>query len=204
VPSNSLAKTWRFVFVTCLSGARLVSAPVFVFLFVDPNPRMATASIILLAVMIGTDLVDGALARRWNVASAFGYVLDGVADRSTNIALIVALTSIRALSPVLAFVLLLRDVLLYAARSLFSEWWKSNRTFRSTVRITAAAFYVLVGSIAIIICVEKLGWIADELSWAIETRRLLVGSVWLFALWSYLLLAIQVRSYSGVSPETQR
>jgi cardiolipin synthase len=201
--SDILVKNWRFAFVSCLSGARLVSAPVFIFLFVDPNARLPAVSIVLLAVMVLTDLVDGALARRWKVTSAFGYVLDGVADRSTNIALIVALTSLRALSPLLAFVLLLRDVLLYAARSLFSEWWKSNPAFRSSARITAAVFYVLVGGIAIIISVEKLGWIADELLWAVETRQLLVRGVWLLALWSYLLLAIQVRSYSQVSSETR-
>ena len=152
-------------------------------------------------MMLLTDVVDGALARRWKVTSAFGYVLDGVADRSTNIALIVALTSLGAMSPLLAFAFLLRDVVLYAARSLFATWWTANQGFRVWVRLTAAAFNILVGSIAGLVCAEKLRWITPEpLCGAIGV---LGTSLWVLAVWSYALLVAQVLSYGRASSEAK-
>jgi phosphatidylglycerophosphate synthase len=127
LPVTSLANGWRLVFVNCISGVRLVGAPVFIFLFVDRGSRFVVTSMILLLVMLLTDVLDGLLARQWKVTSTFGYVLDGVADRSMNIALIVALTALAKLSPLLSFFLLLRDVILYAARALFAEWWSANQ-----------------------------------------------------------------------------
>jgi phosphatidylglycerophosphate synthase len=182
--------------VNCISGTRLIGAPIFIFLFVDRGAQFAVTSMILLLVMLLTDILDGSLARRWNVTSAFGYVLDGVADRSTNIALIVALTALGKLSPLLSFFLLLRDVMLYAARALFAEWWSANRPFRSRVRISAAVFYLLLTGLAVTTCGEKLGWPTPEI---IAIQRSIVFGVWAFALWSYVLLAGQIRAYSGTS-----
>jgi len=193
-----MSRSARFAVVNCISGTRLAGAPIFVFLFVDRNPAVATASMILLVIMLLTDVADGALARRWKVTSAFGYVLDGVADRSTNIALIVALTSIGALSPLLAFVLLLRDVVLYATRSLFSKWWTANQAFRGRVRFTAAAFNILVGGIAGLVCAEKLGWVMPA-PWGSAIQPLLRASLWAFVVWSYALLAAQILSYGRTS-----
>jgi|ERR1051326_205072 phosphatidylglycerophosphate synthase len=203
LPSISIAKSYRFALVNCISGVRLAGGPVFVFLFVDRNKSFAVASILLLILLIVSDLVDGALARRWDVASTFGYVLDGVADRSTYIALIVALSALGKLSPLLAFALLFRDVGLYAARSLFSNWWEANRRFRTRVRITAAAFYALIGGIAVVACVEKLGWLeqSDRSVTAIIFEFTI--STWIFVAWSYALVVHQIWAYSRIPARTQ-
>lgn len=182
---------------------RLAGAPIFVFLFAAPAPTVATASLALLAILLLTDVLDGALARQWKVTSAFGYVLDGVADRSTNIALIVALASFGALPAVLAFFLLLRDVLLYAARSLFPHWWRSNHIFRVRVRVTAVAFNVTVSGIAIVVHCTRLGWTPSDPSWMVWVQPGLVACTWVLALWSYVLLAAQVRAYNNAPPEVQ-
>jgi phosphatidylglycerophosphate synthase len=192
----------RFIVVSSISGARLASAPLFIFLFVDRNPRLATASMVLLGIMLLTDVIDGALARRWKVTSAFGYVLDGVADRSTNIALIVALTSLGALSPLLAFLLLLRDVVLYAARSLFPTWWTTNHTFRSRVRLSALAFNILVGGLAGVVCAKKIGRGMFKL-WGSDIECVLTVSLWVFCVWSYTLLVAQVLSYGRASSKLE-
>lgn len=203
LPTTSSYKSYRFIVVNCISGIRLAGGPVFIFLFVDRSPSHAAAGILLLILLIVSDLVDGALARHWRVTSSFGYVLDGVADRSTYIALIVALTSLGALSPLLAFALLFRDVGLYAARSLFRNWWEANRPFRTRVRITAAAFYALIGGMAIVVCTAKLRWLELQDPAAAAVMRDLKVGLWMFVLWSYALLAHQLWAYSEVPTERQ-
>ncbi len=60
-----------------LSGARLLMAPFAFYFIVQTN--WIVAAIILIA-SIGTDLLDGFLARRWNQTSAFGGLIDHGSD----------------------------------------------------------------------------------------------------------------------------
>jgi cardiolipin synthase len=62
-----------------VTAARLVCVPVFVWLLFGAGRQ--TAAAILLAVLGGTDWVDGFLARRLGQVSTVGKVLDPVADR---------------------------------------------------------------------------------------------------------------------------
>jgi phosphatidylglycerophosphate synthase len=194
-----LTKSARFFLVNCISGGRLVAAPVFVFFFSDRTMRFAAPCMILLLAMFLSDILDGAAARRWNVTSAFGYVLDGVADRSTVIALIVSLTALGRLPPLLSFFLLLRDILLYAARSLFAQWWTANGQFRARVRFNATVFYALLASLAFAACTDRIGFPAADDFLGSAIQHSLVLTTWLFVVWTYTLLAQQIWAYRGTA-----
>jgi phosphatidylglycerophosphate synthase len=143
------------------------------------------------------------LARRWKVATNFGYVLDGVADRSAHIALVVALTSRNDLSPVLGYLLIFREILLYAARALFETWWVSNTGFRLRVRLTAVLFKLTVGSLALLSYINDVApqTLAPGLTQPIQA--ILRSATWAFAVWSYALLVQQVRRYASATAESR-
>lgn len=71
-----------------LSFIRILLIPVFVLFYVYNN---YFASFIVVAVSGITDVVDGFIARRFNMVSAFGKALDPVADKLTQIAIFICL-----------------------------------------------------------------------------------------------------------------
>lgn len=91
-----LIKDWKkeiFTIPNLLSLFRLVLIPVYVVIYL--NARDNTDYYIaagILAVSCLTDLIDGKIARHFNMISNFGKILDPVADKATQFTLIVCLT----------------------------------------------------------------------------------------------------------------
>lgn len=75
-----------------LSIFRLVLIPVYIYIYLNASEpshyRLAAA---VLAISCLTDLIDGKIARRFNMISNLGKLLDPVADKFTQLALIVCL-----------------------------------------------------------------------------------------------------------------
>jgi CDP-diacylglycerol--glycerol-3-phosphate 3-phosphatidyltransferase len=95
-----------------LTILRFLAIPVFVWLYVEAGDGSAWAAGVFFGAAALTDQVDGYLARRWHVESAFGKVADPLADRlmiGTAVVLMVATSRI----PVLAGVIVIaRDLAL--------------------------------------------------------------------------------------------
>src|SRR4051812_14894162 len=64
-----------------LTIARIALIPVFVVLITTCDGGRSWAAAIVFGVAAVTDQVDGYLARRWHVESAFGKIADPLADR---------------------------------------------------------------------------------------------------------------------------
>jgi CDP-diacylglycerol--glycerol-3-phosphate 3-phosphatidyltransferase len=94
-----------------LTIARLVAIPVFVWLVVSSDNGHSWAAAILFGAAGATDQIDGFLARRWHVESAFGKVADPLADRLMIDAAVICLLLAHRL-PWVALLILGRDVLL--------------------------------------------------------------------------------------------
>jgi len=75
----------------------------------------------LWAIDIITDLLDGYLARRWQVASPDGRFWDSLGDKSFYAAVIIAFNAQGLLSSFISWALIVREVALYVTRILFSE-----------------------------------------------------------------------------------
>ena len=99
-------KDWKkeiFTIPNLLSLFRLVLIPVYISIYLNARDSwdyIMAASI--LAVSCLTDMIDGQIARRFNQISNLGKLLDPIADKTTQLALVVCL-SIRY--PVLRYVL---------------------------------------------------------------------------------------------------
>lgn len=91
---------------------RLAAIPVFAVLLLDAGEEAAWGAGVFFAGAALTDQVDGYLARRWEVRSAFGKVADPLADR-VLISVAVVLLWLEGRLPLAAMLIVLaRDVVL--------------------------------------------------------------------------------------------
>ncbi len=72
---------WRRHLPNALTIGRLVLLPVFIVLLASSDGGYSWAAAIVFAIAGVTDQIDGFLARRWHVESAFGKIADPLADR---------------------------------------------------------------------------------------------------------------------------
>lgn len=89
-------KDWKkeiFTIPNMLSLFRLVLIPVYVTIYLEADEPMEyfTAAAIL-AVSCLTDLIDGKIARHFNMISTLGKILDPLADKLTQFTLIICLS----------------------------------------------------------------------------------------------------------------
>lgn len=88
-------KDWKrevWTIPNLLSLLRLAMIPIYVYIYwnaTQPSHYAIAAGI--LSVSCLTDLVDGKIARRYNMISTVGKVLDPIADKATQLSLIVCL-----------------------------------------------------------------------------------------------------------------
>jgi CDP-diacylglycerol--glycerol-3-phosphate 3-phosphatidyltransferase len=95
-----------------LTILRFAAIPVFVVLFLEAGDGPAWGAGLFFAGAAATDQIDGYLARRWQVQSAFGKVADPLADR-LMISVAVVLLWLEGRLPFAAMLIVLaRDVIL--------------------------------------------------------------------------------------------
>jgi cardiolipin synthase len=128
-----------------ISSLRIALIPVFVVLIVDPDTRRA--GLVLFAVVVATDWVDGALARATGQVSDLGKILDPVADRLAIAAGLIALVVADAFPLWAALLILVRDVTVLIAGLVLL----SKRRARIEVRyLGKVATFALMTAIACI------------------------------------------------------
>jgi len=146
-PTPDGAPTSRVLTVpNAISFVRIALIPVFVALIVDEDTT--SAGIVLFAIVVATDWVDGMIARRTGQVSHIGQVLDPVADRLAIAAGLVAL-ALRDVFPWWAAgAILVRD----AAVLLVGVVAVARRSVRIEVR--------WIGKIATFSLMSAIPWIA--------------------------------------------
>jgi phosphatidylglycerophosphate synthase len=114
-----------------LSLSRAAIAFVFISTYTSSNPRSLWFCIAALAVAFITDILDGRLARAWNVATEIGYFLDGLCDKVVYSSLLIVIAREYTAQLMLPWLLILREILLYAIRSLDEAPLTTQRRLRS-------------------------------------------------------------------------
>lgn len=88
-------KDWKkdiFTIPNLLSLFRLVLIPVYIIIYCNASdPWDYILAGIILAVSCLTDMIDGKIARRFNMISTLGKILDPLADKATQFSLILCL-----------------------------------------------------------------------------------------------------------------
>jgi len=129
-----------------ISALRIALIPLFVWLILDP--ATATAGLILFALVVATDWVDGTIARRTGQVTELGKILDPVADRLAIAAGIIAL-AVADLFPVWAAVLILaRDLVVLVAGAYVLSRYRVRLDVRWIGKVATFSLMVAVPSIA--------------------------------------------------------
>ena len=133
-----------------LTIARLALIPVFVVLVLTSDDGYSWPAAIVFAVAGITDQVDGFLARRWHVESAFGKIADPLADRLMIDAAVILLW-VEGRLPWIALAIPLRDILLVAGTPL-----ALRRGYDFEVNLAGkAATWLLYASLALVMVTHE-------------------------------------------------
>jgi CDP-diacylglycerol--glycerol-3-phosphate 3-phosphatidyltransferase len=133
-----------------LTVARIILIPIFVVLITTADGGKSWAAAIVFGVAAITDQVDGYLARRWHVESAFGKIADPLADRLMIDAAVLLLLHAGRL-PWLALVIPLRDVVMLVGTPILL-----GRGYDFQVNLVGkAATWLLYASLAFVMVTDK-------------------------------------------------
>jgi phosphatidylglycerophosphate synthase len=126
-----------------------------------------TVTFILIA--LSTDALDGFLARRWHVTSEAGYVLDAMGDRALHLALVLIVLVRYDFHAAYAWLLIFRDISIYAVRILSPQWLQESRQFRWLSVVHAnnlrvwLLLYIVRDGVKVFTLQDRLGTFAFEL-----------------------------------------
>jgi cardiolipin synthase len=99
-----------------LSLSRIAAVPILVALMLVGGAGADWAAALVFALAAATDFFDGWIARRLNVSSDFGRLVDPIADKLLVIAAIVLLVAVDRAPVIAALVIVLREVLVSGLR----------------------------------------------------------------------------------------
>lgn len=106
-------KDWKKEILTIpnmLSLFRLVLIPVYIYIYLNASePSHYSLAAGILAVSCLTDMVDGKIARKFNMISNLGKLLDPIADKMTQLALLICLSIHRKALRVLLALFLIKE-----------------------------------------------------------------------------------------------
>jgi len=91
----------------------------------------------VIATAFASDWADGFLARRWSVCSDLGYVLDAMGDRAIHLALSLIILVRYHIAPLYIWLLIFRDILIYAVRIMSHDWLRRSRHIQWLSRLHA-------------------------------------------------------------------
>lgn len=150
-------KDWKneiFTIPNLLSLFRLVLIPVYVVLYLrasDPTDYFLAGTI--LAVSCITDLLDGKIARRFNMISTLGKILDPLADKLTQLALTICLSIQYPVMRVVLVLFLVKEIFQTLAGIFFLRQGKMLPGALMAGKICTSVFFI---SLIIMILIPTL------------------------------------------------
>jgi phosphatidylglycerophosphate synthase len=137
---NALSMSRIGIALLILIAAADLTAPIFV------------AVVVMVVFAMASDWADGFLARRWQVCSDLGYVLDAMGDRAIHLSLTLVVLVRYQISPVFVWLLIFRDILIYAIRVMSNDWLAQSRRLQwisrahaTLLRIWLCSYFVRDG-----------------------------------------------------------
>lgn len=175
-----------FTIPNILSVVRLGLIPVFLWLYCKKQEYAFAAGIVVLSGI--TDILDGFIARRWNMVSDLGKILDPAADKLTQLALIVSL-AVRY--PVVRPLMALFVVKEFTMGVLGLLVVLKTRVVPSARWFGKACTAVLEGSMGALILFPNLP------AKAVEALVLVSGCMLVFAFVQYVIMDVRLLHASG-------
>lgn len=123
-----------------LSFLRILLIPVFAYLFIQDQ---VIAAVIVMAVAAITDLLDGKIARKFNQVSNLGKMLDPIADKLSQIAIVIILL-VKYEGPIryLLFFFIAKELLMLLAGGIMLSKGKRPVAAEIWGKLATSIFYV--------------------------------------------------------------
>lgn len=137
---------------------RIGMVPVVIFLVVS---REWMAAFVLFALAGVSDAVDGFIAKRWNMTTELGALLDPIADKALLVSIYVSLTFAGALPAWLVIAVVFRDVLIVSAVVL--SLLLDNPIPIKPLMVSKANTVAQIVLAALVLAVKAFGWPAELL-----------------------------------------
>ena len=129
-----------------LTTLRVIMIPFFVFFLLWQNGENRTFRMIALALFIIaslTDLLDGKIARKYNLVTNFGKFMDPLADKLLVCSALICLIELNALPAWMVIVIISREFIISGFRLVASDngiviaasWWGKSKTISQMVMI---------------------------------------------------------------------
>jgi cardiolipin synthase len=189
-PSPARDRIWTIP--NGLSVLRLFGVPIFLWLALGPKADGWAVTVLMISGF--TDYLDGRIARRFNLTSRLGELLDPAADRLYILATLVALT-VRGIVPIwLAAILVGRDLLLAPTIPVLSRHGYGPLPVHFLGK--AATLNLLYAFPLLLLSVDDnwFGHLVRPLAWAFTGW----GAVlYLWAAWLYLVQVRQLTASDG-------
>ncbi len=115
-PSVLLKEFWNLP--NMLTLARMAVIPLFVWFTYDADPMFSLLAGLLFTLAAVTDVVDGFLARRWNMITVVGELMDPLADKLIVMAALVMMTRLGRIPAWVVIVLLSREFIVSGLRQI--------------------------------------------------------------------------------------
>ncbi len=177
-----------------LTVGRLLAAPALAFVFIFlPRPLADWVALILFIAAALTDYLDGYLARRWDQVSAFGRMLDPIADKAMVVIALAVLMGLNGLNPILigpVALILFREVFVSGLREfLGADAGKLKVTslakWKTTVQMLAIPALFLTGIFQMqyeaIYYANDPGYLASIMAGQVVDEIDIMPTVWRFA-----------------------
>ncbi len=101
-----------------LTLGRIAVIPVFVWFTYDATPLYSFLAAVVFTVASVTDVIDGYLARRWNLVTVVGKFMDPLADKLIVMAAMVMMVRLGRLAAWVVIVLLAREFIVIGLRTI--------------------------------------------------------------------------------------
>ena len=115
-PSPLLKEFWNLP--NMLTLARIAVIPLFVWFTYDADPFYSLLAAALFTVAAVTDVIDGFLARRWNMITVVGKLMDPLADKLIVAAALIMMSRLGRISAWVVIILISRELIISALRQI--------------------------------------------------------------------------------------
>lgn len=147
-----LTNNWKKEILTIpnlLSIFRITLIPVYLYIYLNADsPDDYTAAAIILAVSCLTDMIDGKIARKFNMITNLGKLLDPVADKLTQLSLMICLSIHRRPLRLLLIMFLIKEFFQFFAMIAALRHGKALNGALMSGKISTA---VLFGSLTLMV-----------------------------------------------------
>ncbi len=186
---------WKWTIPNILSLIRIAILPIFVVLYLKSTDigslGMQYVAFALLLFSGLTDCLDGWIARRFNQISELGKLLDPIADKLTQVAVLICLaTRYQAFLPIL-FICTVKEMLQGVGGLILIGRGGTVRPSKWFGKIATAVFY---GSTALVVLWENMP------QSVLVALVILVGLSMLFAFIRYMLIFLSVCKTEADAP----